>query len=153
MLGNFGRLPEEFNLLQDALKLLAILEFTAAAGATGIIVIEEVINFGGIKRRALVPSMAGLCAAFAFGRFVAGCCLPVVLLITFGFGDVAGRRFGRVRRVLLGLGQVGFELRYAFFQLLEFLLEPTTSSTTATSFLRHNNGKVRNFLKSAKAIL
>ena len=67
MFSDLDRLQDEFDLLQDALEFLAVLEFAAAIGTARIIVIEILIDFGRFERRALVPGMAELSAAFAFG--------------------------------------------------------------------------------------
>jgi hypothetical protein len=105
-------------------------------------VVEIAIDFGRLERGTLVPRMAGLSTAFAFGGLAVCCFLRVVLFFSVRFGDIAGGRFGRVRRVLLGFGQFCFELRNSLFPLVEILLQPSTSLTIARSFPCHHGGKL-----------
>ncbi len=142
MLSDPDRLDHEVHLLQYAPRLFSVFEFAAAIGAAGIIVVEIPIDFGRLERGTLVPRMAGLSTAFAFGGLAVLFVFLVVLVLAAGINDVAGGRFGRVLRVLFGSGQFCFELRNPLFQFLEILLQPSTSLTADRSFPCHNGEKL-----------
>jgi hypothetical protein len=117
--GDADRPLDQFDLRHDLRGRGAGREVAAADGAARQTVFVYGIDVGGIERRPKVGGVARLGPALPRRR----------RLRLRRLDDVAGRWLGRVRRILAGSGQLGFQARDASAQLpnqeFEFLATRT----------------------------
>jgi hypothetical protein len=98
----------DLHLLERSLGTRQVLQFAATARTGVIAILAAVVDLLGRERGPLVAGVSGLAASAAFlaaGSFAAGA------------HHVAGRRLGRVARVLAGRSQLAFQVRQAGLQL------------------------------------
>jgi hypothetical protein len=136
MFANDDRLGQQIDLLEDPGIFVQQRDLAMAIRASVVVIVKEMINLRFLKRFSLVARMSWLPAPLAFAFLLARA------LRFRRLHDIAGRRLGRIARILSGLGQLRLQGRNSLDQLLKLQFQNRTIRTRCCHSLTHGDNNL-----------